>query len=355
MQNTSTLRDRKGALTGFGLTLALFLSGLFVLLTPLPLLFHLCRRKTRALWDVAIPAFVAIVGIYLFLLLPLFNFYKGHPSFVWVLPIPGINLLETVSPMAALTFGLFYFSFFMGLAWVLYKAVSDGFEPRWIFWGGLLFSFLASISFISYVLIHGGDPVALVHQYYQDSFQEFLTLQKQAGSLGSETESFLADNITVLAKGMTSLTPALVLISVFFVFLLNVMVAGKIFAPLLPAFAQLDLGRLTYSFYWVWGVILAIATVLGDSYLPLPVWLSAIASNLILVALFFYFVRGLSIMAFWMNRKGFGPFLKMVFYILIILLFHILGSFLVGLGFFDSWFDFRKLEPQSPLPKSAQK
>ena len=71
-------------------------------------------------------------------------------------------------------------------------------------------------------------------------------------------------------------------------------------------------------------------------------------ANLLCFACFVYFVQGLAVLTWQFRRRNVAPLVRVAFYLVAVLL--ALPFFLVATvstGFFDSWFDFRRLEKGS--------
>ena len=69
-----------------------------------------------------------------------------------------------------------------------------------------------------------------------------------------------------------------------------------------------------------------------------------LAANALIVLATLYLFQGLSILAFFMKRQDFSPWWRMLCYVLTVLFLKFVAIFLVAVGFFDTWFNFRKLE-----------
>jgi uncharacterized protein YybS (DUF2232 family) len=92
----------------------------------------------------------------------------------------------------------------------------------------------------------------------------------------------------------------------------------------------------------VWGFI-------GSGFvllLPAPPWLWTAALNVFAIAVAFYFFQGLAVVAYYFHHKHVPFFLRGLGYALIVLeqLFTLL---VVGIGLFDLWVDFRRLNKKA--------
>lgn len=92
----------------------------------------------------------------------------------------------------------------------------------------------------------------------------------------------------------------------------------------------------------VWGLIgcgIAIA-------LPIDA-VSIIGKNGVIVLLTVYFFQGMAIVAFYFNKKQIPPMLRVILYTFIFLQ-QVLIFLIIGLGLFDLWADFRRLNRSEP-------
>jgi uncharacterized protein YybS (DUF2232 family) len=98
----------------------------------------------------------------------------------------------------------------------------------------------------------------------------------------------------------------------------------------------------------VWGFIAAgfCALVLQDG------WIKTLSLNLFLVCLVFYFFQGLAIIAYYFHHKNVPVFLRGLGYALIFLE-QMIMLLVVGLGLFDMWGDFRRLNKKDLHPTNA--
>ncbi|MCK5099944.1 MAG: DUF2232 domain-containing protein, partial [Desulfobacteraceae bacterium] len=70
--------------------------------------------------------------------------------------------------------------------------------------------------------------------------------------------------------------------------------------------------------------------------------------NIFIILMLIYFFQGIAIVSFFFEKKKFPFFLKSFIYTLIMIQ-QIFALLIIGLGFFDTWFDFRKLKLKQNL------
>src|SRR3990167_2557156 len=89
---TAEVKDRSPLFMAL-LTLALYFSGLFVFLTPLPFVYLIFKRGEVAFYQPVIVAFAMVACVYILGLTFLANLYDKYPGLVWLLPIPSLGLI----------------------------------------------------------------------------------------------------------------------------------------------------------------------------------------------------------------------------------------------------------------------
>ncbi len=135
--------------------------------------------------------------------------------------------------------------------------------------------------------------------------------------------------------------PALVLVSTLFVSWTSLLFARPIFRRF--ALPYPDFGKLTT---WatpeklVWGAIgCGVALMLPATEIKL------IGLNGILILMMIYFLHGIAIVAYFVDKKKFPRIARTFIYSLIAIQ-HLFALMVIGLGFFDMWVNFRKLDKQ---------
>lgn len=327
--------------SGIVLTLIFFFSGFFVLLTPVPLIYHFLRRKGAAFLEVVLPCFFLLGLLYFFGLGPLSRLYQNDPRLSWFLPIPAMNLLPVYGLFATAWMGLLNFLFFVIVAlFVAGGLVREKRLPYFIGGGALFFTGMTAILLVGYAFHQHQSPLLLLQGYYQEEVKNYFTLNEAAG-FSSDTLVALKENIPLLTHYLVVLSPSLFCVLFLIILLLNLMVGRKFLAPFFSPLRAVSLTQWDLSFIWVWGVIFLVVLWLSNSLFWHQTLLMAISTNGLIVLFFAYFLKGLSLLAFLMDYKQIGPFFRFALYALIFILFQTLGFLVTGFGFFDSWFNLR--------------
>lgn len=322
--------------------IALYLSGFFVILTPLPFLYQFLRNPKQGLVAVALPSFVILILLYTVGLAPLYQFYQAHPQWSWVLPIPGMGFLEFVNPFFVLIFGLSYFAFFILSAWLMSSVISGHYNPAKHFLGAsFLLAFLVVVYVLGVFIFFKIHPQPVLIDYFQGSVDEFILIQKQKG-LPLEQLDFLKQNAALFVKYSIMVSPAAMVCGTFFVLVLNLVIGKKLFG-LFPATAErTQITSWAIPFAGVWVLIAAVLGLFFGNQLPYSSLVIAISANVTLVLAFLYYLQGIAIVAFFLEQWGVRSFIKLLIYMILLLFFQSLGVLVVLLGFFDSWLELRK-------------
>ncbi len=146
-------------------------------------------------------------------------------------------------------------------------------------------------------------------------------------------------NFKQLARLFIRIFPGLMIIGTLLLTWVNFM-AGRLLIirrmELPPHLANLKKWKAPEFLVWV---VIAFGFCAALPFSPVR----TIGINGLMVLALIYFFAGLSIVAYWFDAKAVPPFFRLLTYLLIAFQ-QYLGLLVVGLGFFDLWFDFRKLK-----------
>jgi hypothetical protein len=326
---------------GLGALIAvcLYVSGLLVILTPLPLVYvSATYGRKNGLLSSAL-AFILVAALYIGFFI--FTQASGTtPDFV--IPLPGLGLVSHFSKWGVNLFGLGYFLFFVIVAMVLGEAV----RRHWgLVKGGTsaLMAGLLLTLFIGLLLEFSGAAqlVSSVRGYLEFVVSEIARLQETAGGTTAQTQ-FLLDHGHEVAAFVFNVIPALI-----FVFALVAVVVNLLFSrrfirmPHLFSGHSWDVAAFRVSDLIIWGVIVAAAAFFAGRYLTNMMWLEYIGINTLIALGAIYFFQGLAVTAYFLRRLKI-PLLRIAAYILIILFFQSIGILIIGIGLADIWVDFRR-------------
>ncbi len=335
----------RGAI-GLGLiSLALYLSGLLVWLTPLPVLYAYRKgRQFKSLVAVLIPTL--LLWLVYEGLVPYFSenygFEQALKFFFWV---PGLGLASPGSTWNPAIFGIVYYLFF-----ALLGALLGEFEPQAYHMTRLVGQTvgIVAVCLLFWLLLYtAGNWTAFV-QGLEAYFVRLLEEVSKVPPGNEEMElqwSLIRSNAPSIAFYAVRLMPAMIFNMLIFVVWLNVVVARRLFGAKAAWFPSVgNLQRWRFPFAGVWVMIGFALLLVLDIYVVKGEALKLLAINAFLVFGLIYLFQGLAIVAFYLGRWNLSPMLRLLFYSILVLFFQPLSFLLVAFGFFDSWFDFRRLQ-----------
>lgn len=304
------------------LSAALYFSGLFVLFTPLPLL-YLSLRRNRLQWGIGFAlALLFVVCFYKFL----------TPAF-----------FPAGEEVPFREFGLFQAFYYLWIAFLLSLGV-------WKQWSLARWGLFLGLGGATGVLV-GGLFVQSLGIFDVGVFLEHIVAESQAvldqTAAGQAAKGDRAEMVAIAARMKKSveyfprLIPALVFSFSLFVMVLNIGFLRITCRISKHAVKAGDFRRLQLSLSCIWVVIAAAGLYFFDFYALKASWPVWAALNLLMAAGVGYFIQGVSIMAFFLKR--YSPLFRFGIYGLVVLFFQMVGLVVVGLGLADTWFDFRKL------------
>lgn len=325
------------------LTLALYLSGFFVILTPLPILYMLLKEHQGVITRILLPACVILLVFYLFLARPLYSFYESYPQWSWLVPLPGHHLIEGSGLFLTTAFGVLYFLFFAGIALVVFRCLSYPKQFAQYAGGGTLILFiLCSTFYLAYSIMMNTTPREYLSGYMDKAISDFILIQS-SGNTPLQQLAFLQENKDRLVRFAVLVTPSLVFCSMLLIIVINLLVGKRFFAFVIKNVGELRFNEWSMPFYGVWMTILGLGLLLLNSYLFSSALLTTLCANTLIILSLIYYLQGLSIVSFSLETRQVRPLFKMAVYFLIILLFQTVGLVILGLGFFDAWADLRHL------------
>jgi hypothetical protein len=337
----------KGSLVTGGMAVLLYLSGLLLWLTPIPLLFSWKKRGPKVTGAGLLLALILLGGLYLGLIPSVSAYFGWEKAQQYLFWLPGVGLLSG-NPWLPAVFGLPYFLFYalMGILLGLW-------EPReksatllvakvvgllvlalflWVFWRS------------------GGVPSTIVRAtegYFTGLLQQMLQAPAEGAPEVRDQLAILQSYGPSIVYYAVRLIPGMILAMAVFVTWLNIVVARRLF------WKDLFFGKLGSLQHWqlpfgfVWGLIGVALLLIADIYFLKIGHLKLFAFNAFIVFALVYFFQGLAILAFYNKRWALPPLARLAFYLLFFIFFQPISLILLAIGFFDSWFNFRKLTPRS--------
>ncbi|RTZ97421.1 MAG: hypothetical protein DSY90_07330 [Deltaproteobacteria bacterium] len=203
----------------------------------------------------------------------------------------------------------------------------------------VLASGTAGLIFYSFTL--GRGIGSIVSAYVTQNLELTMALYKSAG-MSEDTIRMLTESLDQIHYILVRITPALVSATTLLVIWANLIAARPLFLfghlPF-PATGPLNQWRAPELLIW-----LLIAC--GGMLLIPSGTLHMIGLNGLIVLVTIYFFQGIAIVSFYFNKKNFSKAAKILFYGLIVVQ-QLLLFVVIGLGLFDVWLDFRRLDKKT--------
>ena len=206
--------------------------------------------------------------------------------------------------------------------------------------GSVMISGLVGLFIFS--LATGESIYTVVANYVAKNLQLTLVLYRDMG-MSEENVHLIAQSLDKIQDALIRIIPSLVAVSTLFAAWTSILLAKPLLlrrSLFYPDFGPLNLWQAPEIL--VWGVIGCGAAL----FLP-STDIKIIALNGLLVLMTVYFFQGIAIVSYFFSKKGIPRIFRVFMYALIAIQQLILLA-VIGLGFFDMWFNFRKLNTQDP-------
>lgn len=278
---------------------------IFVILMPLPVLYYFSRLGRSQGVVVLCAAYLAAFAILSF------TGQRGNPILMFIIGVAGVLLSEILKQHVNIekTFLLASSALFCCSAGlVLYHAFQAGMEP----W-------------------------RMIELRVEEVVRENLKLYSQL-NIPEEQISLIRENVPQITHLLAGLFPALAFSGAVLTVWVNLLAGRLLFRINGIAFPDLgDLAAWKSPEKLVWVLIAAGAMTL----FPPAEWIGIIGLNILILCGLVYLFQGLAIIAFFFRQKRVPPFFQWLFYALLLAQIYLL-VFIVALGLFDLWVDFRK-------------
>lgn len=193
---------------------------------------------------------------------------------------------------------------------------------------------------VLYTTATGQNLLVLVSDYVAKNLEFSLQIYSQMG-LSEEQAGLISSKLDLIGYYLTRILPGLITVMLSVITWLNILLIRKILKKKGIDFSWLGvLNRWRAVEQLVWAVIAAsLVTLIPQKGVALLGW------NVLLLLMLVYFFQGMAVLAFYFDKKGFPTLLRIFFYSLIVIQ-QVFVVLVIGLGFFDTWLNFRKLEKE---------
>ncbi len=287
-----------------------------------------------------VSVYMPIIGFFCALFIPLPTlFYRLKLGRKNGAIVPIITIILMVAILGRISIDLLFFIELLLLGFVLSELIElDLSIEKTILFACSSVIVTGIVSLIFYSNLSDKGIYAFVSEYVAKNLELTLELYKNMG-VSQDSIQMISNSMQNIQYVLVRMIPALVIASTFFVSWTSLLVSK----PLLlnrdlfyPAFGSLNLWKAPESLVW---------TIIGCGLLLLlpSKAFKIIGLNGILVLMTIYFFQGIAIVSFYFEKKRFPRILRFILYSLIALQ-QIILLVVIGIGFFDMWLNFRKLE-----------
>ena len=288
----------------------------------------------------AASVYVPFIGFVCAMLIPLpVLFYRSKIGRQACLIITGLAIIVMIILLGNLSFDLFLLIELMLLGF----ALSEIFEldlsiEKTVLYACCIVLLTGSIVVIFYCNISDINLYNVVSEYVQKNLELTIALYEDMG-LPEESLYAISNTLDKLQYILVRIIPALIVVSTLFIswtcILLSkpLLQAGKLFYP---DFGSLNRWKAPEFLVWV--------VILSGVMLLLPyTYLKILGLNGLIILMSIYFFVGIAIVSFLFEKKGLPRMLRFILYSIMAFQ-QIILLLVIGLGFFDTWLNFRKLE-----------
>ena len=302
---------------------------------------------TLAIFTVSI--YMPLLGLFSALVIPLpVLFYRAKLGRKNGGIVPAVAIAAVMVIAGSLSFEAVFFAELIILGFVLAELIemnmpvetTIGFAAGTILLVGLLA--LAFYSIASHKGIH-----QVVSDYVLKNLEFSLAVYERMG-MSDENIRMIANSLKDIQYAIVRIIPGLAVASILFVSWMNLLMARVLLLRrnlFFPAYGALNRWRPPEVL--VWGVVGS-----GGLLLTGVKVLKMLGLNGLLILLTIYFFAGIAVVSFFFDKKRFPPMLRFFLYALIALQ-QLFLLFVIGLGLFDTWLNFRKIETGRSSPENS--
>jgi len=200
------------------------------------------------------------------------------------------------------------------------------------------------ICLLFYSNIAKKEIFTLVSEYVSKNLELTLSLYENMG-MKQESIQMISTSLENIKYVFIRIIPALVVVSTLFISWINLLLSKSIFKNwnlFYPDFGSLKLWKAPELLVWI---IIGCGILLLFSNKTFKI----LGLNGLLILITVYFFQGIAIVSFYFEKKKLPRLLRFFLYGLIALQ-QIVLLVVIGLGFFDMWLNFRKLEHSPDKP-----
>jgi len=293
----------------------------------------------------AVSVYMPIIGFIAALFIPLPTlFYRSKLGRKTGAIIPVLTILLMTVFLGGVSIDILFFFELLLLGFILSELFElDLTVEKTMLYASSFVVLTGIVCLLFYSQVSNTGIIALVSEYVAKNLELTLALYENMG-VSAENIQMISASLNNIQYVLVRIIPAIVVTSTVFVSWSCLLIAKPMLKSrklFYPAFGSLNLWKAPESL--VWGVI-GSGVMLILPYKTLKI----IGLNILLVLMTIYFFQGIAIVSFYFEKKQFSRMLRFVLYSLIALQ-QIVLLVVIGLGIFDMWLNFRKLEIKRDL------
>jgi hypothetical protein len=207
---------------------------------------------------------------------------------------------------------------------------------------GIAFTAAAVIAGAAMLILYIQGAAAINHQLdlFRTSMERMLTVPLAAQGYSAETVNEMSDKLAVIFRVLARLMPAMLIMSAIGQLFIAFLIVDWYYTrrdTFFPGFGSFIYWKMPEIFLY----LVAVAVVIRA--MATPFWQQT-ADNLLFMMALVYAVAGLSLVENWLRRIRLPLFVKIIFYVGLVLM-QAPGLVLMALiAVFDSYFDFRRVK-----------
>jgi len=291
--------------------------------------------------------YMPIIGFFCSLFIPLpILFYRSKLGRTIGTFIPMITIIVMIAVLGGVSIDILFFVELLLLGFVLSELIEQDLSiEKTMLYSCSSVIFIGIVVLLVYSNLSNKACYTLVAEYVSKNLKLTLEIYENMG-VSQESIYMISNSLEHIEYFLIRIIPALIVASTLFVSWTNLLVAKPILKSrgiFYPSFGSLKLWKAPEFF--VWGIIgCGLLLLLPEKTFKF------LGLNGLLIMLTIYFFQGIAIVSFYFEKKRFPRMLRVFLYSLIALQ-QVVLIVIIGLGLFDMWINFRKLEHSPNKPE----
>jgi uncharacterized protein YybS (DUF2232 family) len=294
-----------------------------------------------------ISVYMPIIGFFCSLFIPLPTlFYRSKLGRTTGACIPMITIPVMIVVLGGVSIDILFFIELLLLGFVLSELIEQDLSiEKTMLYSCSSVIFIGIVILLVYSNLSNKACYTLVAEYVSKNLKLTLEIYENMG-VSQESIHMISNSLEHIEYVLIRIIPALIVASTLFVSWTNLLVAKPILTRrgiFYPSFGSLKLWKAPE--FLVWGIIgCGLLLLLPERTFKF------LGLNGLLILLTIYFFQGIAIVSFYFEKKRFPRMLRVFLYSLIALQ-QVVLIVIIGLGLFDMWINFRKLEHSPNKPE----